>query len=284
MVDIVLWYDIWYASTIVLRLYGLSCFVNTPMIHAMNWSMHNKNKTIHTVVATHHLSGWHMCHDVKTASTPRATPLPPYPLLSLSLTRAVPHSGRPSFHGRKSGGLLVLSPADAPTTKKTGDRPITTARHHGWLPAHTTPTGCAPRRLSDRFPTIFGGREPCAAVRQPRATVKPRATRRRRAKLPCASSTVSLIWPRGGLIGRAVSFWVVRGASQIRRYLASAAAAPVPSRATAPGELSRAGPCPPFPALCWFGRTGEWMHAVGHAGEQGGAGRAGELDGDWSDW
>jgi hypothetical protein len=41
MVGIVLWDDICYASTIVLRLYGFSYFGITPMIHAMNLSMHN---------------------------------------------------------------------------------------------------------------------------------------------------------------------------------------------------------------------------------------------------
>jgi hypothetical protein len=41
MVVIVLWDDIRYASTIVLRLYGLSYFGITSMIHAMNLSMHN---------------------------------------------------------------------------------------------------------------------------------------------------------------------------------------------------------------------------------------------------
>jgi hypothetical protein len=45
MVDVVLWDDIYYAST-VLRLYGLSYFRITPMIHAMNLSMHNALSTM----------------------------------------------------------------------------------------------------------------------------------------------------------------------------------------------------------------------------------------------
>jgi hypothetical protein len=46
MVDIVLWDNIFYESTIVLRLYGLSNFGITPMIHAMNLSMHNAFSTM----------------------------------------------------------------------------------------------------------------------------------------------------------------------------------------------------------------------------------------------
>jgi hypothetical protein len=41
MVDIVLWDDIYDASTFMLRLYGLLYFGITPMIHVMNLSMHN---------------------------------------------------------------------------------------------------------------------------------------------------------------------------------------------------------------------------------------------------
>jgi hypothetical protein len=41
IVVIVLWDDICYASTVVLRLYGLPYFGIVPMIHAMNLSMHN---------------------------------------------------------------------------------------------------------------------------------------------------------------------------------------------------------------------------------------------------
>jgi hypothetical protein len=41
MVVIVLWDDICYASTVVLRLYGLSYFGIVPMIYAMNLSVHN---------------------------------------------------------------------------------------------------------------------------------------------------------------------------------------------------------------------------------------------------
>jgi hypothetical protein len=41
MVDIMVCDDICYASTIGLRLYDLSYFRITSMIHAMNLSMHN---------------------------------------------------------------------------------------------------------------------------------------------------------------------------------------------------------------------------------------------------
>jgi hypothetical protein len=41
MVDIVVWDDIYYASIVVLRLYGLPYFGITPMTHAMTLSMHN---------------------------------------------------------------------------------------------------------------------------------------------------------------------------------------------------------------------------------------------------
>jgi hypothetical protein len=41
MVVIVLWDDTFYASTVVLRLYGLSYFGIAPMVHAMDLSMHN---------------------------------------------------------------------------------------------------------------------------------------------------------------------------------------------------------------------------------------------------
>jgi hypothetical protein len=46
MVDIVLWDDICYASTVVLRLYALSYFGITPMIHPMYLSIHNALSTM----------------------------------------------------------------------------------------------------------------------------------------------------------------------------------------------------------------------------------------------
>jgi hypothetical protein len=55
MVDIVLWDDICYASTVVLRLYGLSYLGITPMIHAMNLSMNNAFSTM-SWGAWHHQS------------------------------------------------------------------------------------------------------------------------------------------------------------------------------------------------------------------------------------
>jgi hypothetical protein len=46
MVDIVLWDNICYASTVVLRPYDFSYFGITPMIHVMNLSMHNALSTL----------------------------------------------------------------------------------------------------------------------------------------------------------------------------------------------------------------------------------------------
>jgi hypothetical protein len=46
MVDILLWDDICYVSNFLFRLYGLSYFGITPMIHAMNLSMHNASSTM----------------------------------------------------------------------------------------------------------------------------------------------------------------------------------------------------------------------------------------------
>ena len=64
MVDIVVWDDTCYAFTVVLRLYGLSYFGNTSMIHVMILSMHNALFTyVMRCLTTLSVGRWERCEN-----------------------------------------------------------------------------------------------------------------------------------------------------------------------------------------------------------------------------
>jgi hypothetical protein len=64
MVDIVLWDDICYACAVMLRVYGLSYFGITPMIHAMNLSIHNVLPTISWCAWHYRVGRWERCESI----------------------------------------------------------------------------------------------------------------------------------------------------------------------------------------------------------------------------